>query len=93
MRSWRSSAQTFASRLQQMIARGAYPASIVPFGYRKDRAKRLQPDPTTGPYVTELFRRRPQRLIARCGIGDRRDLQGLALDRRFRRIGGVVQRS
>ncbi|WP_028060976.1 recombinase family protein [Candidatus Solirubrobacter pratensis] len=42
----------------KLIARGAWPASRVPFGYRRARSGKLTPDPRTGSYVTELFRRR-----------------------------------
>jgi DNA invertase Pin-like site-specific DNA recombinase len=43
---------------QKMIERRAYPASRVPFGYRRTRSGRLRPDPATAGYVGELFRRR-----------------------------------
>jgi hypothetical protein len=43
---------------QKMLERGAWPASHVPFGYRRARSGRLVPDSHTGPYVTELYRRR-----------------------------------
>jgi Resolvase, N terminal domain/Recombinase/Recombinase zinc beta ribbon domain len=39
------------------VARGVGP-SVSPFGYRRRRDGRLEPDPATGPVVTELFRRR-----------------------------------
>jgi DNA invertase Pin-like site-specific DNA recombinase len=43
---------------EKMIARGAWPASAVPYGYRRTRGGRLRPDPVTADVVSELFRRR-----------------------------------
>ena len=40
-----------------ILQRGVQP-TVAPFGYRKDERKRFEVDPTTGPYVREIFRRR-----------------------------------
>ncbi len=39
------------------VRRGVYLASL-PVGYRKTRAGRLRPHPTSGPVITEVYRRR-----------------------------------
>lgn len=43
---------------ERAIRRGAYTNNWTPVGYRKTRASRLRPHPTTAPLITELFRRR-----------------------------------
>jgi DNA invertase Pin-like site-specific DNA recombinase len=60
MAEWESDRKSVAwqQAKAKMVARGAYPSSHVPFGYRRRRAGRLRVDPHTGPLVTELFRRR-----------------------------------
>ena len=48
--------------------------------------ERLDPD-------AQLLRRSAQRLITRRRVGERRDLQGLALDRSFCHLSGIDQRA
>jgi DNA invertase Pin-like site-specific DNA recombinase len=66
LRNLLSTAEFYSDRLgtawaqakDEAINRGVYPASHVPFGYRRTRAGRLRPNPATAPHVIELFRLR-----------------------------------
>jgi site-specific DNA recombinase len=48
----------FATATRNAIERGVYISAKIPFGYRKNEAKKLEPDAETAPLLVELFERR-----------------------------------
>jgi DNA invertase Pin-like site-specific DNA recombinase len=51
-------AEGFDKAKADAIARGIWTAPVVPFGYRKNTERRLEPDPVEGPVRAEVIRRR-----------------------------------
>lgn len=51
-------AEGFDKAKADAVARGIWTAPVVPFGYRKNDERRLEPDPVEGPVRAEVIRRR-----------------------------------
>jgi site-specific DNA recombinase len=51
-------AEGFDKAKADAIKRGVWTAPVVPFGYRKNEERRLEPDPIEGPVRAEVIRRR-----------------------------------
>lgn len=51
-------AEGFDKAKGDAVARGIWTAPVVPFGYRKNAERRLEPDPVEGPVRAEVIRRR-----------------------------------
>ena len=51
-------AEGFDKAKADAIKRGIWTAPVVPFGYRKNKQRRLEPDPVEGPIRAEVIRRR-----------------------------------
>ncbi len=51
-------AEGFDKAKADAIGRGIWTAPVVPFGYRKNAERRLEPDPVEGPVRAEVIRRR-----------------------------------
>ena len=51
-------AEGFDKAKADAVKRGIWTAPVVPFGYRKNAERRLEPDPVEGPVRAEVIRRR-----------------------------------
>lgn len=51
-------AEGFDKAKADAVERGIWTAPVVPFGYRKNAERRLEPDPVEGPVRAEVIRRR-----------------------------------